>query len=286
MKKSFRLQLNPVTAKDLKVTFRGHLLPVLFLVVNACLFTVGILGTLGRMTGMEMAGRMDWRTFLYVYAMIVMVEFVIILITSPSQTAGSIALETESGTYDLMLSSGLTPIRVLFGKLLYACHNTVLIVFSTLPALLVPLVYGGLTLQSVLVTLLFMLPAALFGMTIGLFASSVSRSAAGAFTLSYAILIAFVIVPVLIPFLLRPVVTDGNNIAVYLLAIDPLTPIVTLLAGELGETGLIADAIKYLGLTNADMFINRLPLISMGMTLLISVMFFVLSDVALLSREK
>lgn len=264
--------VNPITAKEVRVTLRGHSLPVLVIVVNLILFLAGLLGIFGRASGMELSGQADYRQFLYVYGALAGILSVIVLILGCSIASGSISGEREAGTYDLLKSAGLSPLAIAGGKLFSAAHISVTVIVSAFPALLIPLVFGGPGLMEVFQIIGALLPLALFSITVGLYYSSVLHSTVAAAAVSAGTVFAFAAIPVLLLALTWP--AAGNA---YLMLADPLTPVASLVLRQIGEESLVTGAFTRMGIDPSSFLVRNLTLLSFTVQAAISLLFFILS---------
>ena len=264
--------INPITAKEVKVTLRGHSLPVLVIVVNLILFLAGLLGVYGRASGMELSGQADYRQFLYVYAALVGILSVIVLILGCSIASGSISGERETGTYDLLKSAGLSPLAIAGGKLFSAAHISLSVIASAFPALLIPLVFGGPGLMEVFQIIGALVPLALFSITVGLYFSSVLHSTVAAAAVSAGTVFAFAAIPVLLVMFAWPAAGTA-----YLMLADPLTPVASLVLKQIGEGSLVTEAFARMGIAPASFLSRSLTALSFAVQAAISLLFFILS---------
>ena len=268
--------INPITAKDVKVTLRGHSIPVTVLAVNVLLFLAGLLGVYGRARGMEIDGRADYRQFLYVYAVVCFLLEFIVLLAGCIITSGSITGEKESGTFDLLKSAGLSATRIAAGKLLSAVHAVAVLIVSAFPALLVPLMFGGPGLTEVFCVVAGLFPLMLFSACTGLFVSSLSRSSVVSAAVSAAAVIVFAALPALLTVFLLP---KGTAAGTWLVALDPLTPVVSLVLSQIGEGArLSAYAVPASPADAAAEWVAlNLTAVSFGLQVMISLLLFALT---------
>lgn len=283
--------VNPITAKEVRVTLRGHSLPVLVIVVNLILFLAGLLGVFGRASGMELSGQADYRQFLYVYGALAGILSVIVLILGCSIASGSISGEREAGTYDLLKSAGLSPLAIAGGKLFSAAHISVTVIVSAFPALLIPLVFGGPGLMEVFQIIGALLPLALFSITVGLYYSSVLHSTVAAAAVSAGTVFAFAAIPVLLLALTWPAAgtaaaalsgmgasaAGAPGVTAYLMLADPLTPVASLVLRQIGEESLVTGAFTRMGINPSSFLVRNLTLLSFTVQAAISLLFFILS---------
>lgn len=174
------VELNPVLVKELRGRMRGArafvLLTVYLLILS--LATLLLYSALAGSAGGDLnAGRTIGTGLFAVVAIVSLVEVCII---TPSLTAGSIAGEKERQTYDLLISSLLSPWQIVWGKLGAALAFSLLLIVSVVPLMSLAFLFGGVTLAEVLIALAAMVATAVFYACVGLFWSTVMQSTLGA----------------------------------------------------------------------------------------------------------
>jgi ABC-type transport system involved in multi-copper enzyme maturation permease subunit len=125
-------------------------------------------------------------------------QFVLMALICPSFAAGAISGEKERKTYEMLLAGPMRPAAIVLGKLLAAlCHLAVL-VFCSLPIVMLCLPLGGVSLYEVLATYVAMAAAMVtFGM-ICIAASSYFHRTIAALVVSYLVILPLSLVGVLI----------------------------------------------------------------------------------------
>jgi len=114
-------------------------------------------------------------------------ELFAVCVMSPSLTAGGIASEKESQTYDLLRTTLLSARSLVIGKLLAAISFVLLLLFAAVPLMSIGFMFGGVTFTELaLGTLIMILTALNFG-SIGLFFSSFINRARIATVLSQGV---------------------------------------------------------------------------------------------------
>ena len=181
---------NPVTAKEFRSrrlgrshwTLRLIALSAILSLVLSYLAAVGALGW-----GVEDIG-----------GVLVLMQIAVLLLFAPSVAAGLISSERESGSWQLLRMTPLAPGRILRGKLFSVAWPLLLLLCATLPGYLVMMsVKPELVLQMRRVVASLALTA-VFTVAVSAAASSFSRSTAAATTLSYLVLLAICLGPLLI----------------------------------------------------------------------------------------
>ena len=127
------------------------------------------------------------RTIFFAVAVALLVALGLV---SPILTATAIASERENNTLDLLLATGLSPWRILVGKLTASLAYQVVFVVCMLPVLTLTLLLGGVGADEIaLVTLIILTTVLTYGM-LGLAVSCRLRKAASALALTLLIVLS------------------------------------------------------------------------------------------------
>ena len=119
--------------------------------------------------------------------------FLAICILIPGLAGGSIAGERERKTLDLLLTTHLSPWKIILGKLESSLCLIFLISFSTLPVIGLVLIYGGITLVNLFQLILNLVITGIFIGSIGIFYSAIMRKTTVAVILSYVTVVLLVL---------------------------------------------------------------------------------------------
>src|SRR6266545_65091 len=168
--------LNPVLIKELRGRMRGARAFVLLTIYLLILSGVTLLfyAAIADVSASDLnAGRQIGKGLFLLIATVALIEVCLI---TPALTAGGIAGEKERQTYDLLVSSLLSPWQIAWGKLGAA--------LSFAPMMILAFLFGGVSLAEVLIALAGLVATALFYATIGLFWSAALRSTLGATSLA------------------------------------------------------------------------------------------------------
>ncbi len=108
-------------------------------------------------------------------------------------TAGSaISSEREKQTLDVLLCSQMTPWEIVFGKFLASVSWSVAVSISLLPAYMVLVLAGGVTVTGVLIIMLFIIWWTLVVGSIAVFYSSVTKRTALAVVLTIVTIVGYI----------------------------------------------------------------------------------------------
>lgn len=92
-------------------------------------------------------------------------QFVIASLMAPSFAAGTITGEKERATYEMLLASPLEPASIVLGKLLAALAHLAILIFASLPIVMLCIPLGGVSLYEVLAAYgALVVAVAMFGM--------------------------------------------------------------------------------------------------------------------------
>jgi ABC-type transport system involved in multi-copper enzyme maturation permease subunit len=124
-------------------------------------------------------------------------QYILASLMAPTFAAGTITGEKERQTYEMLVASPLRPTAVVLGKLLASLAHLVLLMFASLPIVMLCLPLGGTSFYEVLVVYLaLLLSAAVFGM-ISMACSSYFRRTAASLVVSYLIILPLALVGLL-----------------------------------------------------------------------------------------
>jgi len=124
-------------------------------------------------------------------------QYMLMAMMAPSFAAGAITGEKERKTYEMLLASPMRPAAVVLGKLLASLGHLAVLVFASLPIIMLCLPLGGVSAWEVLATYVAMgASIVLFGM-ISLAASSFFSRTIAALLVSYMMILPLALVGVL-----------------------------------------------------------------------------------------
>ncbi len=171
------LRRNPITLKEMRSRMRGRRA---FVVLTLNVFLLGGLVSLIYMTyeasaqytsspsNLQTLGKMIFMTA-------VGMQLLITCFTSSSAAVGAISSERERQTFELLRTTLLPARSLVLGKLAAAVLFNLLIILSAIPIASLSFFFGGVTLEEILIAIVFLIVTAIAFSTIGLFFSSLMR---------------------------------------------------------------------------------------------------------------
>ncbi len=182
--------VNPVLVKEFRSRRFGRSHWVLRLIALCAILSLGL-------SYLAASGALGWGVEL-VGGALVLFQVALLILFAPSLAAGLVSSERESGTWQLLRMTPLSPGAILRGKLLSVAWPLFLLLCATLPGYLVLMaVKPALTHQAQRVVACLVLTA-VFAVLLSATASSLFRSSAAATTASYLGLLAVCGGPLLI----------------------------------------------------------------------------------------
>ena len=110
-----------------------------------------------------------------IFAAILMLETLQVVFLTPAATAGAISLEREKQTLDMLITTPISSLAIVIGKLLSALTYVFLLIIASVPLTAVVFVYGGVGPDDVLRGYLVLLVTAIGLGSFGLLCSSLVR---------------------------------------------------------------------------------------------------------------
>lgn len=189
------IRLNPVFQKDLRIGARHAKTAFILLGYNAILALFGLFALyLTYQQNEETYGNLfDYSGILDIYAIIVAVEFVLILFIVPAITGTAIAGEREKQTLEILLTTKLSPRKIIIGKLASSINMMILMAFSSLPILSLVFTIGGITLLDLGAFMVLVIVTAIYIGSMGIFFSTLFKKTSSATVSTYAGVLIFCI---------------------------------------------------------------------------------------------
>lgn len=266
-----------VTKKELELRSRGATFPILITILNSILFVVCISLIFSVISGMRQTQLPNYRVFLYIFAGMALVSFTIILLISPLFSGASIAGEREGNTFDLLLTTSLTPFDIVMEKMLSEFLSLAVVMLSMMPGICLSLIFGGVNFLDIFILYLSFLPGIFLMLSVGIFSSSLTFKTNQGIALSYGICMAFIAGPFVIGLITRNFVSSGRNYASYLIMLDPLYTVIGVLGRGTGESDILNRLMNFLNLIPEQIFFDFSIIISVIIEILLGFSFLLMS---------
>lgn len=196
-----RLRRNPITLKEMRSRVRGRRAYVI-LTFHAGLLSAVVSLIYAAYTASPQAGSnpRDLQALgKIIFSVVVGLQLLLMCFVSPSLTVGAISSEREWQTYDLLRTTLLSARELVLGKLMSALLFVGLLLLAAIPVQSLAFLFGGVTLEEILIGTAMLIVTAFTFSSIGLFFSSLARRTLVATALSNGLSVLLVIgLPVLL----------------------------------------------------------------------------------------
>lgn len=214
------MRINPIVKKDLQVSSRSMRLAwglFGYEAILAIAFLLAMLVIQDESRSLYRSGNI-YNSMVYLFPVIAIAQICIIALITPIITASSISGEKERQTFDVMLTTAMSPLSIVFGKVTSAVIRIMFYVLGSLPIMALSFVVGGLGWSTLLIYLTTVLLLAVFSGSIGIFCSAICRKSITAVILSfvcYFVVYGMTFLPLLLRFILG--YNDGGETLLALL---------------------------------------------------------------------
>lgn len=262
------MRINPVLRNENRLDVRTPKF-TLMLFVYITIISAGVLIYYNFFSKELYAAGINVSSTITLYILMAVVQAVLLMVLVPSLTATSICSEREKQTLDILLSTKLTPLQIVLGKLFAASNKVIIILICTLPIYSIATLIGGIKILNVVQLIIFFIINTIFVGSIGVLISTYSKTSRSATTLNYAVIIGIYIgILSFIYFLFMFRMFKGGNIDNYevskLVYLSPVVGFASLLSNQLGVSDFRYIFIE-LGLS------SKAEYISMAIQIVISI---------------
>ena len=214
------------------------------------------------------------------YILMTYLLFILVVLSVPAIAGGSISLEREKKTLDVLMTTNLNPWRIITGKLEASLGVVLILTVSALPVLSLIVVFGGIGLGGLLLMAGGLLLTGIFVGSIGIFCSVVLKRTTLATVLSYVIVVFLVVGTCACTGLAyyagvqQQMASAYQQIdiggAIYLLLFNPFTSLAGIISRQLGNGREMEQLCYLFGNYGQNPLIHYLPEASAVLQLLIS----------------
>ncbi len=226
--------INPIIVKEIRSRMRG---PRAFITLTVILALMG--GLMYAMLQIILANSryssvLSPQVGQALFAALAFLELFMICAITPAVTSGAISSEKEKQTYEMLMSTPLSPASVLWGKLISALSYVFLLLFAGVPLASIVFIFGGVALSDMLKALMVLLLfAAAFGI-LGIFYSALFGRTGRATIASFITVVLLMVGPRFLAGLVA-VIRNGEP-PPGLLAPSPISALSAALASSMGQS--------------------------------------------------
>ncbi len=263
------MRINPVLKNELKLSTRSIKFTLIILVYVGILSTIGISIFHQLIKDVYFEGLYIERT-LSLYIIMAIAQALLLMFIVPSLSATAICAEREKQTLDILLSTKMSTLSIIMGKLTASISRVILLIICTIPIYSIMFFTGGIDYKQVVQLSLFFIVVTIFCGSIGIFISTLCKTSRTSTAITYGtILFIFVAMFFCIcVYIVRMQMFNSKADFPIWAYMNPTMGFVSLLANQLG-LGFIVGASYMISNLNMDTF-EYGYLISMAMQLFIS----------------
>lgn len=233
------MRINPVLRNESKLSVRTPRFS-LMIIIYITVLSIGTLIFYNNYSKDIYASGVNPQGAVTLYIIMAVIQALLLMFIVPSLTATSICSEREKQTLDILLSTRLTPIQIIIGKLLASSLKVIMLVICTIPLYAVCGLIGGVKLSNILILTGSFIINTIFVGSIGVFISTYSKTSKAATALTYGlVLFIFIgtIVIALVMLILNPfniVYTGGTQEIPIIAYLSPAVGFFTMLFNQVG----------------------------------------------------
>jgi ABC-type transport system involved in multi-copper enzyme maturation permease subunit len=261
---------NPVYVRELMRSMRAPRMILSIYIFNLLLAVVGIFFLNMAMEETVYGSRMDYSVVLMLYQMIACVEWGLTVVMMPALTAGAISGERERNTLELLLTTGMKEISIIWGKLLAALSIMMTLIVSTLPVLSLVFIYGGIRYFGLIQLLAVLLVIAVYVGSICLLFSAFAKTMTFSLISSYAVLLCVIFGTLFASYLLSGTFGVQNAPVTYILLLNPLVTFGAFIYQQVGELEILSGLMGHAGMERYGFFSEHFLELSLLAQLLVS----------------
>lgn len=197
-----KIRLNPIVKKDLQVAARSMRLSWGLFAYEAVLTMAFLLALIFIQSEVSYvySNNNVYGYLVYLFPVLAIVQVCIVALIVPIITASSISGEKERQTFDIMLTTCMSPIAIVLGKVVSAVLRILFYVVAGMPIMALSFVVGGMSWSNLFYFLLALILFAVFSGSIGVLCSSLCRKSISAVIMSFGFYFVIYALTIIIPF--------------------------------------------------------------------------------------
>ena len=240
MERIKNIRINPIVKKDLRVLSRSMkiawgLFAYEAVLLIAFLFAIWII--FEEFSGYGYSA--DYQAFVVMFPVISVIEFAIIALLMPIMTATAVSGEKERQTFDILLTTVMTPRAIIRGKVASAVIRVMVFMVGSIPLMALSFTLGGLSWINLFITMIAFLIFAILTGSLGIFASTLTTKSITGIILTYVFYFVYAnasVVPTLIILFASGFSSTGS--VSMLMLLNPVSAITQMFALMLGGNDL------------------------------------------------
>lgn len=232
------MNINPVLRNESKLTVRTPRFTIL-LCIYISMLTAGVLLFYKSYSEIAYTNGLDLQSSIMLYFGMAIGQAGLLMFIVPALTSTAICSEREKQTLDMLLSSKLTPLQIIIGKLASSSSKVIMLIICTMPMYTVCGLVGGVRLSNILEVIMFFIVATIFVGSMGVFVSTYIKTSKVATALTYGLVLFIFIGTLIIATILFSISAMKTKGTVqpevsWIIYLSPLTGFINMLSNQIG----------------------------------------------------
>lgn len=190
------MKINPILKNESKIgvrTFRFNLMVMLYVGILSIVVMWGYYFINNDRYGMGL----ELSNFTILNFALACGQAVLLMFIAPVLTATSITGERERQTLDILLSTNLSPMKIILGKLMSTVTKVTLLIISTMPIYAINFLVGGTSFKEIIILTIFFITTTIYVGSIGIFMSTIFKTSKSS-TVASILTVLFVVLGTII----------------------------------------------------------------------------------------
>ena len=190
------MRVNPVLRNESKISVRSIKFTLMIFAYIAVL-SIAVMIYYSSVNQQVFSNGLYLQSSKLFYVVMAIGQAVLLLFIVPALSSTSICSEREKQTLDILLSSKLTPLQIIIGKVSASSLRVIILIISTMPLYAIGSLTGVIKISNILELIVFFIVNTIFVSSIGVFISTCAKTSKVSTTLSYA-LVLFIYIGIIV----------------------------------------------------------------------------------------
>jgi len=190
------LRINPVLKNETKLAVRSFKFTLMIFFYVAVL-SAGALFIFNVNIEEAYFSGINLESTVYFYIGMAVIQAILLMFIVPSLTSTAICAEREKQTLEVLLSTKMSTLSIIIGKLLASISRVIILIICTMPIYSITFLIGGVDLGNIIELSLFFIVTTIFVGSIGVFISTCIKTSKAATAVAYGVVL-FIFIGIII----------------------------------------------------------------------------------------
>ena len=182
------MKVNPVLRNETKIAARSIRFTLMILAYVAVL-AIAVMIYYNVINSEAFYNGLNLKESTNFYVVMAVVQAALLFSIVPSLSSTAICSEREKQTLDILLSTKLTPLQIIIGKISSSSLRVIILIISMMPLYAVGSLMGGIKISYILQLIFFFIINTIFMASIGVFISTCVKTSKVSTTLTYLLIV-------------------------------------------------------------------------------------------------